>query len=208
MEPNTRKPVSPGIKALLEFGPLLVFFVAFKLMKDRPITLGGTEYEGFIVATMIFVPVLALTTFALWRLTGKVSAMQLLTLVLVVVFGGLTVWLNDERFLKMKVTLIYAIFAGLLGLGLALDRNWLELVMGEALPMRHEGWVKLTWRMIALFAGLAIANELIWRNLSDAAWVNFKTFGLPVIMFVFLMANAGLFTRYAINKDDDAGPQS
>ena len=133
--------------------------------------------------------------------------MQVLTLVLVVVFGGLTVWLNDERFLKMKVTLIYAIFAGLLGLGLALDRNWLELVMGEALPMRHEGWVKLTWRMIALFAGLAIANELIWRNLSDAAWVNFKTFGLPIIMFAFLMANAGLFSRYGLPKDDD-GPHA
>ena len=208
MEPNTRKPVSPGIKALLEFGPLLVFFVAFKLMKDRPVTLGGTEYEGFIVATMIFVPVLALSTLVLWRLTGKLSVMQVLTLVLVVVFGGLTVWMNDERFFKMKVTLIYGLFAGLLSLGLILNRNWLELVMGEALPMQHAGWIKLTQRLIALFVGLAIAKEAIWRKMSDTAWVNFKTFGLPVIMFVFLMANAGLFTRYAINKDDDAGPQS
>ena len=74
--------------------------------------------------------------------------------------------------------------------------------------MQHAGWIKLTQRLIALFVGLAIANEAIWRNMSDTAWVNFKTFGLPVIMFVFLMANAGLFTRYAINKDDDAGPQS
>ena len=207
MEPN-RKPVSPGIKAALEFGPLLVFFVVFKLLKDSPVMLGGTEYGGFIVATMIFVPVLALSTLVLWRLTGKLSVMQVLTLVLVVVFGGLTVWMNDERFFKMKVTLIYGLFAGLLSLGLILNRNWLELVMGEALPMQHAGWVKLTQRMIALFIGLAIANEAIWRNMSDTAWVNFKTFGLPVIMFVFLMANAGLFTRYAINKDDDAGPQS
>ena len=153
-------------------------------------------------------PVLALSTLVLWRLTGKLSVMQVLTLVLVVVFGGLTVWMNDERFFKMKVTLIYGLFAGLLSLGLILNRNWLELVIGEALPMQHAGWVKLTQRMIALFIGLAIANEAIWRNMSDTAWVNFKTFGLPVIMFVFLMANAGLFTRYAINKDDDAGPQS
>lgn len=83
-----------------------------------------------------------------------------------------------------------------------LNRNWLELVLGELLPMRHEGWIKLTQRMIALFAGLAIANEVIWRNFSDSTWVNFKTFGLPVIMFVFLMANAGLFSRYGIDKDD------
>lgn len=207
MEPNTRKPVSPGIKAALEFGPLLVFFVTFKLMKDRPVTLGGTEYDGFVLATMIFVPVLALATLALWRLTGKLSVMQILTLVLVVLFGGLTIWLNDERFLMIKVTIIYGLFAGLLSLGLILNRNWLELVLGEALPMRHEGWVKLTQRMIALFVGLAIANEAIWRNMSDTTWVNFKTFGLPLIMFVFVMANAGLFNRYGIPKDDDTGPQ-
>lgn len=200
MEPDNRKPVSPGLKAALEFGPLIVFFAVFTLLKDRQVMLGGTEYGGFIVATMVFVPVLMAATLALWRLTGKLSVMQVLTLVLVVVFGGLTVWLNDERFLKMKVTLIYGIFAALLSLGLILNRNWLELVMGEALPMQHEGWVKLTQRMIALFAGLAIANEAIWRNMSNSAWVNFKTFGLPVIMFAFFMANAGLFSRYALDK--------
>ncbi len=202
MEPDHRKPISPGIKAALEFGPLIAFFIAFKLLKDRPVTLGGTEYQGFIIATMIFVPVLALATLILWRLTGKLSVMQMLTLVLVVIFGGLTIWLNDVRFFKIKVTLVYGIFAGLLALGLMLNRNWLELVLGESLPMRHEGWIKLTQRMIALFAGLAIANEVIWRNFSDSTWVNFKTFGLPVIMFVFLMANAGLFSRYGIDKDD------
>ncbi|MFD1794380.1 septation protein IspZ [Paracoccus aurantiacus] len=203
MQPDNRKPVSPGVKAALEYGPLIVFFLAFMLLRNRSVTLGGTEYGGFIVATMIFVPVLALTTFLLWRLTGKLSAMQLLTLVLVVVFGGLTIWLNDERFLKMKVTIIYAIFAGLLALGLILRKNWLELVMGEALPMQHEGWMKLTFRMVLLFAGLAIANEFIWRTMSDTAWVNFKTFGLPVIMFAFFMGNAGLFNRYALDKKDD-----
>lgn len=199
------KEVKPWVKPALEYGPLILFFAVFMVMRDRTVMLGGTEYNGFIVATMIFLPVLVLTTFALWRLTGKVSAMQLLTLVLVVVFGGLTVWLNDERFLKMKVTIIYAIFAALLSLGLILRKNWLELVMGEALPMRHEGWMKLTFRMVLLFVGLAIANELVWRNMSDTAWVNFKTFGLPVIMFGFFMANAGLFNRYAVEKKDMPG---
>ena len=134
MEPAPRKPVSPGIKAMLEFGPLLVFFVAFKLMKDRPVTLGGTEYEGFIVATMIFVPVLALSTLVLWRLTGKLSVMQMLTLALVVAFGGLTIWMNDERFFKIKVTLIYGLFAALLSLGLIRDpqhRPWIHGVFKD-----------------------------------------------------------------------------
>ena len=82
------------------------------------------------------------------------------------------------------------------------------LARGEALPMRHEGWMKLTFRMVLLFIGLAIANELIWRNLSDTAWVNFKTFGLPVVMFAFFMANARLFSAYAIEKEDHNGPHS
>ncbi|MDO5604250.1 MAG: inner membrane-spanning protein YciB [Paracoccus sp. (in: a-proteobacteria)] len=196
------KKVSPTVKAALEYGPLIVFFVVFMLMRNRTVMMGGTEYGGFIVATMVFVPILVASVLALWRLSGKISAMQLLTLVLVVVFGGLTVWLNDERFFKMKPTLIYAIFAGLLGLGLLLGRNWLELVMGEALPMQHEGWMRLTRRLIALFIGLAVLNEIIWRSMSDTAWVNFKTFGLPAIMFAFFIANAGLFSRYALEKDD------
>ena len=204
MEQTTRKPVSAKLKAALEYGPLLVFFLIFKLMQDRPVTIGATEYDGFIVATMIFVPVLVATTLALWRLTGKLSVMQGFTLVTVVIFGGLTIWLNDERFLKMKVTLLYAILAGLLGLGLLLKRNWLELALGEALPMQHEGWMKLTRRLIALFVGLAIANELIWRNMSDSAWVNFKTFGLPIIVFAFFMANSSLFSRYGITKEDNS----
>lgn len=203
-DPATRKP-NPWLKAGLEFGPLIVFFVAFTRMRDRVVTFGGTEYSGFILATAIFVPVLVLSTLALWRLTGRLSAMQIMTLVLVVVFGGLSVWLNDDRFFKMKPTLIYALFAALLGIGLALGRNWLELVMSEALPMRPEGWRILTLRLIALFAGLAVANELIWRNMSDQAWVNFKTFGLPGLVFAFFILNARLFERYGIPKDTGAG---
>ena len=197
------KQPKPWVKPALEYGPLILFFAVFMLMRGRTVALGGTEYGGFVLATMAFVPVLAASSAVLWRLTGRLSVMQVMTLVLVVVFGGLTVWLNDERFFKMKPTIIYAIFAGLLGLGLALGRNWLELVMGEALPMRHEGWIRLTRRLALLFLGLAVANELIWRNLSDTVWVNFKTFGLPVVMFAFFMANAGLFSRYALEKDED-----
>ncbi len=198
-----KKEITPGLKAALEYGPLILFFAVFMFMRNRMVTIGGTEYSGFILATMIFVPVLAASTLILWRLTGKLSAMQIITLVLVVVFGGLTIWLNDERFFKMKVTIIYSVFALLLGLGLILKRNWLELVMGDALPMQHEGWMKLTGRMALLFAGLAIANEVIWRSMSDTVWVNFKTFGLPAIMVAFFVANAKLFERYALPRDGD-----
>lgn len=200
--PETRK-INPWLKAGLEFGPLILFFVVFMRLRDKTLTIAGTDYSGFIVATLVFIPVLVLSTLALWRLTGKLAPMQIATLVLVVVFGGLSVWLNDPKFFKMKPTIIYLIFAGLLGLSLALRRNWLELVMSEALPMRAEGWRILTIRMELLFLGLAIANEVVWRNMSETAWVNFKTFGLPAIMIAFFVANSKLFERYALPRDGD-----
>lgn len=195
--------INPWLKAGLEFGPLILFFVVFMRLRDKTLTIAGTEYSGFIVATLVFIPVLVLSTLALWRLTGKLAPMQIATLVLVVVFGGLSVWLNDPKFFKMKPTIIYLIFAGLLAFSLIRGRNWLELVMSEALPMRPEGWRILTLRMVLLFLGLAAANEIVWRSMSETAWVNFKTFGLPAIMVVFFIANAKLFERYALPRDGE-----
>lgn len=200
--PETRK-INPWLKAGLEFGPLILFFVVFMRLRDKTLTIAGTEYSGFIVATLVFIPVLVLSTLALWRLTGKLAPMQIATLVLVVVFGGLSVWLNDPKFFKMKPTIIYLIFAALLGFGLIRDRNWLELVMAKKLPMQPEGWRILTIRMVLLFLGLAIANEIVWRMMSETAWVNFKTFGLPAIMIAFFVANSKLFERYALPRDGD-----
>ena len=195
--------INPWLKAGLEFGPLILFFVVFMRLRDKTLTIAGTEYSGFIVATLVFIPVLVLSTLALWRLTGKLAPMQIATLVLVVVFGGLSVWLNDPKFFKMKPTIIYLIFAGLLAFSLIRRRNWLELVMSEALPMRPEGWRILTLRMVLLFLGLAVANEIVWRSMSETTWVNFKTFGLPAIMVVFFVANAKLFERYAQPRDGE-----
>lgn len=198
-----RKKIRPWVKAALEFGPLIAFFVAFVKLKDESYTIGGTDYSGFILATAGFVPLLVITTLILWRLTGRLAPMQIATLVLVVVFGGLSVWLNDERFFKMKPTIIYLLFAAILGLGLMLRRPWLALVMEEALPMEPEGWRILTQRMALFFLGLAVANEVVWRSMSDQAWVNFKTFGLTVLMFGFFMAQGRLFARYGIEKKAD-----
>lgn len=196
------KKINPWLKAGLEFGPLLAFFIAFGRLKERTFTVAGTEYSGFILATALFVPLMVISTLALWRLTGRLSVMQVATLVLVVVFGGLTIWLNEPRFFKMKVTIIYLLFAGILGLGMLLGKTWLALVMDEVLPLTPEGWRILTWRLIAFFLGLAVANEVIWRTMSDQAWVNFKTFGLSALVFAFFMAQGRLFARYAPPKHD------
>ena len=196
----SEKTVSPGLKALLEYGPIAAFFVGYVWLKDRTFAVAGTEYDGFIAVTAAFVPLLVITTLLLWRLTGKISKMQVATVVLVVVFGGLSVWLNDERFFKMKPTIIYVLFAGVLGFGLLRGQSYLQSVMGEALEMAQEGWMILTRRLALFFAGLAVANEAVWRLMSTDAWVNFKTFGLTLALFGFFMAQAGLLKRYG--KDD------
>lgn len=199
----SEKNVKPWVKTALEMGPILAFFIGFVLLKNREFVVNGETYSGFIAMTAVFIPILAASTLVLWRLTGKLSAMQIMTLVLVTVFGGLTIWLNDERFFKMKPTMIYALFAAILGFGLLRGTSYLRLVMGDMLPMDHDGWMKLTIRMTLLFVGLALANELIWRSLSTDAWVKFKTFGLPLVMFGFFMTQSGLMARHSTAPDDE-----
>lgn len=202
------KKINPWLKAGLEFGPLVAFFAAFVRLKGESFVIHGVSYSGFVVATALFVPLMVITTGVLWRLTGRLAPMQVATLVLVVVFGGLSIWFNDPKFFKMKPMLIYLLFAGLLGFGLLRGKPWLQLVMEEALPMRHEGWMILTKRLALFFLGLAVANEVIWRTMSDQAWVNFKTFGLTAAMFAFFIAQGGLIQRYGIEKPKDGGPEA
>lgn len=190
------KKIHPALKLALELGPVLAFFVAYGRMKDQTFTIFGSDYSGFIVVTALFIPVLIATTGILWALTGKLSKMQVATVVLVVIFGGLSVWLKDERFFKMKPTMIYLLFAAILGFGLWRGQSYLRLVMEEALPMQAEGWMILTRRVTWFFLGLAIANEAIWRTMSTESWVTFKTFGLTAALFAFFMTQGKLMEKY------------
>ncbi|MCY4100029.1 MAG: septation protein IspZ, partial [Rhodobacteraceae bacterium] len=153
----------PGLKMILEIGPLILFFVGYFLFRDKSIVVGSTEYDGFIMITALFVPVLIVSTVLLWKLTGELSRMQIMTVLLVIVFGGLTVFLNDERFIKMKPTIIYLLFTVTLGFGLLQKKSYLQSLMGQALPLTDRGWMVLTQRTTLFFLFLAIANEIIWR---------------------------------------------
>ena len=179
-------PVSPWLKQALELGPPLLFFVLYLRLRDEVFNFAGTEYSGFIVATVAFVPIMLASMAALWWLTGRLSRMQVFTALMVVVFGALTAWFNDERFFKMKTTIVYGFFAALLGLGLLMGRSLLAYVLAEALPMRAEGWTILTRRLTGMFAALAVGNEIVWRTMSTDAWVKIETFGFPIALFVFL----------------------
>ncbi|WP_439139051.1 inner membrane-spanning protein YciB [Roseicyclus sp.] len=202
------KPINPWLRQALELGPPLLFFVAYMRFQDTSLMLGGREYDGFILVTAGFVPLLLVTIAILWKLTGRISRLQVFTAVMVVVFGGLTIWLNDERFFKMKTTLVYGFFAVTLGIGLMRGQGWLKVLMGEMLPMSDQGWLILSRRIAAAFALMAIANEIVWRTQSTEFWVTFETFALPAFLFLAFMAQSKLLERESLSADGAARPDA
>ena len=195
--------INPILKQVLELGPTLIFFLVYMRIKDETYTLGGTDYSGFIVAALVLVPLLLVAMLILWLLTGTLSRMQIFVAVMVIFFGGLTAWFNDERFFKMKTTIVYGIFAVILGIGLMRGKSLLQWVMAEALPMKPEGWMILTRRLALMFAALAVANEVIWRTQTTELWVKLETFAMPAALFLFLMGNFMALQKYMIEETKD-----
>jgi intracellular septation protein len=196
------KPINPWVKSALELGPVLGFFVVYMWIKDETYPIWGRDYDGFIVATAGFVPVLLVSIGVLWKLTGKLSRMQVMTAILVIFFGGLTVIFNDEAFFKIKTTIVYGMFAAILGIGLLRGQSYLAFVMEDLMPIAQEGWMLLTKRLAGMFAAMAAANEFVWRTMSTEVWVKFETFLLPAALFAFFIAQAKMLERYSLEKDD------
>lgn len=199
---SQKKDVNPILRQVLELGPPVAFFVLYLKLRDQSFDIAGTAYSGFIVATVLFVPLMLAAMAVLWRLTGKLSRLQIFTAFIVIFFGGLTAWFNDERFFKMKTTIVYGVFSGLLGIGLMQGRSYLAFVMADMLPMKEVGWMILTRRLCLGFAVLAVANELVWRTLSTDLWVKIETFGFPVALFLFLWWQVMGLQKYLIDPAD------
>ena len=196
-ENNKERPFS---KLILEMGPLIIFFVCYynapipeNLIND----LDEANLFKIIFATKIFVPAILVALFIGWFQTKKIAKMPLITAILVGVFGGLTIWLNNPIFIKMKPTLIYLIFSAILGYGLLKKKSYLKILMGSAIPMNEEGWLILSKRFVGFFVLLAFTNEIIWRFFSQDFWVNFKTFGLPILLIFFMALQFNLFNKYS-----------
>jgi intracellular septation protein len=202
----TEKTINPVLKQVLELGPTVAFFVLYLRIKNDVFTFGGTEYTGFIVATVAFVPVLIGAMGILWALTGKLSRIQVFTALMVIFFGALTAWFNDERFFKMKTSIVNGLFAVILGIGLLRGKSLLKYVMEDMLPMQDEGWMILTKRLALGFAALAIINEIVWRTMSTEAWVKIETFGFPLALFLYLWIQIVTLQKYVIEPDTAKDP--
>lgn len=185
---------------MLEFGPTLGFLVAYLIYRNDVFMIAGTQYTGFVAVTAAFIPIFVIAIGVLWLLSGEVSRIQVATAVMVLVFGGLSVWLNDPRFFKMKPTAVYLLLAVILGIGLLRGQSWLKFVLGDMIPMKSKGWMILTKRVTVLFLVSAAANELVWRTQSETFWVLFETLAMPVVVFVFFMLQSGLIAQYATLK--------
>jgi intracellular septation protein len=186
--PGRSAAVNPFVKLLIDLGPLIAFFLAY-------------AKSGIYWATGVLMLATVISLVASRTLLGRFSVAPVATAVLVVVFGGLTFLLDDPRFIKMKPTIINLLFAGILIYGLATRRPLLKMLMGEALRLTDEGWHKMTMRWAVFFVCVAVLNEIVWRNFSEAAWVNFKVFGILPLTLVFAMAQVGLIKRHEAKAD-------
>jgi len=172
-------------RILVEWGPLITFFIA-------------NAKGGIFWGTGIFMAATAIALAVSWTFTGKLALVPLIGAVFVVVFGGLTLWLQNETFIKVKVTLVNLLFGTILLSGLAFRKQFLKLVLGEALKMDDEGWRILTLRWGLFFFALALLNEIVWRTVSTDVWVNFKVFGILPITLLFALSQAPLMSRHLI----------
>lgn len=193
--------INPIVKIVLEIGPIAVFFLAYRM---APVTEGldtaARQLEQILFSTKVFIPTILASLAISYAFTRKLPRMAVITAIVVVVFGGLTLILKDDTFVKMKPTILYCIFAGILAFGLTRGQSYLRYLMEELLPMDREGWMRLTRRFVGFYLFLAVANEIVWRGFGTDVWVNFRTFILPVANFGFVMAQLPLFQRHSTTK--------
>jgi len=185
---ETRK-LHPGVKFLLDAGPLAIFFIV-------------NARADLIVATGALMAAVLVALAVTYELTRKLAMAPLITAVFVMIFGGLTVVLKDETFIKVKPTIIYALFAAILFAGHVMGKPFLKTVFEAAMPpLEEEGWRKMGFRWACFFAAMAVLNEIAWRGLTTDQWVSFKVFGFMPLSFLFAAAQMPLINRYMLEEE-------
>ena len=189
------------LKSVLEFVPLIAFFVSYYYYPNSRELVGEElSVEKIIFATKVFVPTLIISSILSYLLLKTISKMTIITAVVVIIFGFLTVWFRNPVFIKMKPTIIYVSFSFILTIGLIRKKSFLQSLMGSALNMEDKGWLILTKRVTIFFIILAVLNEVVWRYFGQDQWVNFKTFGLPIMTLFFFAFQYNLFQKYVVDE--------
>jgi intracellular septation protein len=183
----SKKQLNPMLKLVLDIGPLILFFAA-------------NAKFGIYAATGTFMAAVLIALAVSYVLTRHVAVMPLVTAAIVLVFGGLTLVLHDDLFIKLKPTIIYVLFGGTLVGGLMFGKPLLGMVFDSVFHLREEGWRKLTWRWALFFFALAILNEMVWRTQTTDVWVSFKLFGVVPLTFLFAALQVPLLTKYGVDK--------
>jgi intracellular septation protein len=178
----------------VEWGPLIAFFIA-------------NAKGGIFWGTGVFMAATAIALAVSWTWTRRLALVPLIGAGFVAIFGGLTLWLQDETFIKVKVTLVNLLFGTILLAGLYFGKQFLKLILGEALKMDDEGWRILTLRWGLFFFALALLNEIVWRTVSTDLWVNFKVFGILPITLLFALSQAPLMSRHLIEPGSGSRPE-
>ena len=182
---TTRSAINPALKLALELGPLLVFFAA-------------NAHWNVFAGTAAFMVAVVIALAVSYTLTRRVPLMAVLSTVVVIVFGGLTLILHDAMFIKLKPTIIYTLFGAILLAGLAAGRPLLMTVFHEMFDLTPEGWRKLTIRWALFFLAMAALNEVVWRTQSTDVWVTFKAFGVLPLTALFAALQVPLVTRHEL----------
>jgi intracellular septation protein len=209
MPAKTKTQLNPLLKLALDMGPLLLFFFAnarpalfMPIVAPLLPAVASGEKAGIFVATAVFMVAILASLVVSYVLTRHLPVMAMVTAVIVVVFGGLTLVLHDDTFIKMKPTIIYLLFAGLLLGGLFFNKPLLAIVFDSVFDLNEEGWRKLTLRWAIFFLALAVLNEIVWRTQTTDFWVSFKVFGVLPLTFIFAGLQYPLLQKYAAVEED------
>lgn len=187
---DTRK--APAVQIAADYGPLLIFF-------------GVYFATDILTATAVLVAASLLALAGSWAVARRIPWLPLLAAVVLTIFGGLTLFFEDDLFIKIKPTIVQLLFAAALLGGLAIRKIWLKMVIGRAIRMPDEAWRTLTIRFAVFFTVMALANEVVWRSFSTDFWVTFDTFGQMGITFVFIASQFPFISRHYIEDGEDSG---
>jgi intracellular septation protein len=194
------KRLPPLLKLVLELGPLSLFFFS----NSYAPRFGVPEDQRIFVATGIFIVATVIALSISYFLLRKLPIMPLVSAVVVVVFGGLTLLLKDELFIKLKPTIVNSLFGFVLLIGLYFRKPFLQIVLDSMFDLTEEGWRKLTFRWAMFFFALAVINEIVWRTQTTDFWVSFKVFGIMPLTIAFAFAQTPLLLRYEVKKAEEA----